>query len=75
MTLPVLSLILIALTVIFWVILPYFEKNHLQEDEETPSSTQYIPIEQIIDLEYDYHTGKIDEETYRSERDRLLGSK
>ena len=63
----------ILLTVLYWIILPFLNPKSddtVETDVDTPSSPQ---IEQLLDLEYDYRTGKIDADEYQKARQEILG--
>lgn len=76
----VVTILLAVILSIWWVLIPILrdEKTNSLSEPSPASSTnpqdESLMIQQLIDLEYDYRTGKLSDEEYKTQKKEILHS-
>jgi hypothetical protein len=75
----VLALALVLLALIGWVLRPLWENPETSRPPSVPPSSpdgldDPFKIQQLIDLEYDYQTGKVSYEEYVRQKREIIGT-
>lgn len=74
------TILLAVILSIWWVLIPILrdEKTNSLSEPSPASSTnpqdESLMIQQLIDLEYDYRTGKLSDEEYKTQKKEILHS-